>query len=478
LIDLLIHHAFILTMVGLGAGVIEDGSIAVDDGTIVAVGKSRKLPPAHRSPRKKIDASGKVVLPGLIDAHVHTHLGLFRGEAQDVPESEWMTKAVEPFKKHLTEDAAVKSARLIAIEGLKAGTTLFSDFGPFVDAAAGEVYAKLGVRANLAGSIEEVGSLGTPDERGLYQFDPDVGKKTFDKNLRLVKRWHNGADGRITCSLGPVAADMLSEQLLIRVKETALEKNMLIHFHLAQGARENAQIKGRYGMSTVEFLDKLGFLCPNVMGVHCHGASDEELRLIAKRGVRMISCPSSIALIDGIVSPVWQFLEAGGYSAALGSDQACGNNSCNMFTEMRMAAFLNKVRSRDPTALPAWKALRLATIDAARTLGLEGRLGSIEKGKRADLIMVNLKTPQTTPILKKPVRNVVPNLVYAATGTEVDTVIVDGRVIMEKRKVLTTQEGKALEEAQKAAERIADRATQDYYEAGSRLARTAEEGLI
>lgn len=186
----------------------------------------------------------------------------------------------------------------------------------------------------------------------------------------------------------------------------------------------------------------------------------------------------AIALIDGIVSPVWQFLEAGGYSAALGSDQACGNNSCNMFTEMRMAAFLNKVRSRDPTVLPAWRVLRLVTIDAAKTLGLENQLGSIEKGKRADLIIVNLKTPQTTPILTTPVRNVVSNLVYSARGSEVDTVIVDGGIIMENRKILTIREERALEEAQKAAEKIASRAAQDYYKAESLLARNAKEGLL
>jgi 5-methylthioadenosine/S-adenosylhomocysteine deaminase len=478
MIDLLIDHAFILTMVGPGAGVIENGSVAVDDGTIVAVGKSHKLPPAYRSARKKIVASGKAVLPGLIDAHVHTHLGLFRGEAQDIPEAEWMVKAVEPFEKHLTEDSAVKSARLIVIEGLKAGTTLFNDFGPFVHPAADQVYAKLGVRANLASNIKEIGALNAPDEKGLYQFDPDTGRKTLEENLRLIDTWHNEADGRITCSLGPVAADMLSDQLLLRVKEIAVEKNLLMHFHLAQGARESTQIRTRYGMSTVQFLDKIGFLCPSVMGVHCHGASDEELRLIAKRGIRMISCPSAIALIDGIVSPVWQFLQAGGYSAALGSDQACGNNSCNMFTEMRMAAFLNKVRSRDPTVLPAWRVLRLVTIDAAKTLGLERKLGSIEKGKRADLIIVDLKTPQTTPILTTPIRNIVPNLVYSARGSEVDTVIVDGRIIMENRKILTVREEKVLEDAQRAAEKIAGKAAQDYYDAASLLARNAREGFL
>jgi len=470
LIDLLIDHAFILTMVGPDLGLIENGATAVDQGTIVAVGKLRSFPSAYRSAKKRIDARGKILLPGLIDAHVHTHLGLFRGEAQDIPESDWMVKAVEPLARHLTKESAVTAAKLIVIEGLKAGTTLFNDYGPFVNSTASEVYSKLGLRANLASTITETTSLNAPDERGLYEFNSDIGERTLNDNLRLVGRWHNRASGRITCSLGPLAADMMSEQLLRRVKAIAVEKKLLMHFHLAQGARESAQIKVRYGMSTVQFLDGLGFLCPNLMGVHCHGASSEELRLIAKRNVRMISCPSAIALIDGIVSPVWEFLEAGGYSAALGSDQACGNNSCNMFTEMRMAAFLNKVRCQDPTALPASRALRLVTIDAAKTLGLEEKVGSIEKGKRADLIIVNLKTPQTTPILSSPVRNIVPNLVYSARGCEVETVIVDGRIIMEDRKVLTANEDKVIEDAQRAAERIVGKAALEQNVAASLLA--------
>ena len=479
MIDLIIEHAFVLTMVGAGAGVIEDGTISVDGGKIVAVGKSRKIPASHRRARRKINARGRAVLPGLMDAHVHTHLSLIRGEAQDIPESEWMIRAVEPFEKQLNEEVAIKAARLGVAEGIKAGTTLFGDYGPFMNSVAEKVYAKVGVRANITSIINEIGTLEGEDNAGLYRFDPKVGKRKLDENLRLVDRWHGKASGRITCCLGPHAADMMSPDLLLKVKEVALEKNLLMHFHLAQGARESAQIKSRYGMSTVQFLDKTGFLCPNLMGVHCHGAGDEEIRLIAERGVRMISCPSAIAMIDGIVSPLWQYLQAGGYAAALGSDQACGNNNCsNMFNEMKMAALLNKVRSRDPTALPAWKALRLTTIEGARTLGLEKRLGSIERGKSADLIIVDLKAPQTTPVLSGPVRNIVPNLVYSARGNEVETVIVDGRIVMENRRILTIREERVLEEAQNAADKIASRATKDYFSAGSLLSRTAREGLL
>lgn len=478
--DLMIEHGFVLTMVGPGVGIIEDGSVAIDDGKIVAVGKSGNIPQGVRRARRKINARGKAILPGLIDAHVHSHLSLFRGEAQDVPESEWMIRTVEPFEKHMREECAVKAARLHVVEGLKAGTTLFGDYGPFMESAAEKVYSKVGVRGNLASTISEIRSLEEGHGgKALYDFDPQAGERTLQGNLRLIDRWHGKADGRITCCLGPLAADMMSRELLLRVKEIAVERNLMMHFHLAQGARESAQIERRYGMSTVQFLDKMGFLCPSLMGVHCHGASDEELRLIAERGVRMISCPSAIAMIDGIVSPVWQYLEAGGYSAALGSDQACGNNNCsNMFKEMKMAALLNKVRNRDPTALPAWKVLRLVTIDAAKTLGLEKNVGSLESGKSADLVIVDLKTPQMIPILSSPVRNIVSNLVYSAMGNEVETVIVDGKIVMENRRILTIPEEKVLKEAQEAAEDLAKISADDYHAAGSLLSRRAREGFL
>jgi len=180
-------------------------------------------------------------------------------------------------------------------------------------------------------------------------------------------------------------------------------------------------------------------------------------------------------MTDGLVSPVWRYLELGGRAAALGSDSSL--TSSDMFKEVRMAALLNKVRSQDPTALPAWRALRLATIEAARTLGLEETVGSIEPGKKADLIIVGL-TGQTIPILNTPIRNIVPNLVYSADSDQVETVIVYGRIIMENRTILKIREDRIAREAQKAAEELADNAAEDYEAAGLRLSRWSKEGII
>jgi len=475
--QLLIENGYVLTMTGAGVGLIEQGSVAIEGGKIVKVGKAHEFS-GMRSGAEKIDATGKAVMPGLVDAHIHSHLTLLRGEAQDVPENEWMIKTVAPFMKYLDRDSMIKGSALGVLEGVRSGTTLFGDYGSSMDQILRGAYSKIGVRANVCTSVNEISSLSGQDVSKPYAFDAVVGERKLKENLELIETWHNALQGKVTCCLGPQAADMMSKELLLRVRDIAEENRLMMHFHLAQGGRESIQIRLRYGKSTVQYLDEIGFLGPRVMGVHCHGASEDEIQLMAKRGVRMISCPSSIALIDGIVSPLHAYLAAGGESAALGSDQACGNNCHNMFGEMKTAALLNKIRQRDPTALPAWKVLRLATIEGARTLGLDSRIGSLEPGKEADMILVDLKKPHLTPILSRPVRNLAPNLVYSARGSEVTTVIVAGRTVMHEGKVVTIDENRVLEDAQKAAERVASHAEEDFFKAGSRLAYDMRSGLL
>jgi 5-methylthioadenosine/S-adenosylhomocysteine deaminase len=276
----------------------------------------------------------------------------------------------------------------------------------------------------------------------------------------------------------PHAADMMGEELLLRVKGEANERGMMSHIHIAQGGREAIQIKLRYGTTTVRFLDGIGFLDDTVIGAHCHQTTDEEVALLAKRGTRYVSCPASIGIIDGITPPLALYLASGGTSAGIGSDQASGNNCHNMLVEMKVAALLNKTRHRDPTVLPAWKMLRIATVEGARTIGLGDSIGSIEPGKKADLIILDLRVPHMTPIITTPVRNIAPNIVYSARGDEVETVVIDGKVVMEDRRVLTMDEEEVIDEAQKAATEITTAAADDYFEADSHLARAARKGLI
>jgi 5-methylthioadenosine/S-adenosylhomocysteine deaminase len=340
------------------------------------------------------------------------------------------------------------------------------------------VYKKVGVRAMVASTINEISPRSRRIADELYPLDPEIGNQKLKYSLELVDAWHGAVNGRITCLLAPHAADMMSKELLLRVKEIAEERNLLIHIHIAQGGREAIQMKMRYGKSSVRFLDDIGFLSSRVIGAHCHQTTNDEVALLAERGVRYVSCPSSIGLIDGITPPLHLYIASGGWAAGLGSDQASGNNCHNMLMEMKVAALLNKTRHQDPTVLPSWKVLRIATIEGARCLGLDGTIGTIEKGKKADLIILDLKSPHMTPIISKPVRNIAPNIVYSARGDEVETVIVDGNILMEAKQVLTMDEERVIQEAQKAAEEITNKASEDFYKADSFLAKTMKKGLL
>lgn len=478
MVDYIIRNAIILTMKGSGIGLIENGSVAIDDGRIVAVGKSGKVSMKIDGAEERFDASGKVVMPGLINGHVHTIGTIARGECQDVPEIEWMIKTAAPFSKYMTGELAVKSSALGVLEGLKTGTTLFAEYGSYLDELTSKVYLKFGVRVFLCNPISEVVELAGQDPYKPYCLDKGKGRRMLREAIRIIDKWDGALENRIKCCLAPVAADMLTKETLLEVKDLAEKMNLLMHIHLAQGGRESIQIKLRYKTTTVKFLDDIGFLTPRLIGAHCHGASEEEIRLIAERGVRMASCPTSIALIDGMVSPLYEYLRAGGKAAILGTDQANGNNCLNMFREMKMAAILNKVRHKDPTVLPAWRILRIATIEGARCLELDSLIGSIEAGKRADLIIINMRKPNLTPVLFKPIRNIAFNLVYSANGSEVEMVMVDGEILVEDGKCIKVDEKKIIEEAQKAAEKLAERCADEYVKADSMLMRYQRERLI
>jgi 5-methylthioadenosine/S-adenosylhomocysteine deaminase len=276
----------------------------------------------------------------------------------------------------------------------------------------------------------------------------------------------------------PHGADMMSEDLLLKVKEEAVERGKLSHIHVAQGRREEIQMKLRHDLTTINYLDSIDYLDSQIIAAHCHQTNDDEVRLIAQKGVNYASCPSSIALIDGIVPPLALFLRSGGKFATIGSDQASGNNHHNMMIEMKIAALLNKIRHKDPTILPAWKMLRLATIEGATAIGLGSKIGSLEPRKKADLILIDLKVPHMTPILMKPVRNVAPNIVYSARGDEVKTVIINGEIVVENGIVQTLDEEKILRDAQKAAEEIAYKASDDFFATNNYLAKAVKKELL
>jgi 5-methylthioadenosine/S-adenosylhomocysteine deaminase len=476
--DILVKHGFVLTMRGEGVGMLEDGAVAIEDNTIKAIGKTYDLEKRFKSVERVFDAHKKAVLPGLVDAHIHTSLSLLRGEAQDVPEIEWMLKTMAPFTRHMEPEHRVKGSALGVLEALKSGTTCFGEIGGDMALITEKVFTPSGVRAHIANTVNEIGPQSQTDPNKPYLFQEEIGEQKLKEGVKLVEKYHDQDNSRITCMLAPHAADMMSRELLLRVRDEADRLGVMMHMHIAQGGREDIQMKLRYGKSTVRFLDEMDFLSGRLLAAHCHQTSDEEVKLLAKRGVHYVSCPSSISLIDGITPPLALYLNSGGRAAALGTDQASGNNCHNLLMEMKVAALLNKTRHRDPTVLPAWKMLRIATIEGARAMGLGTEIGSLETGKKADLIILNMKMPHMMPLISSPVRNIAPNIVYSARGDEVETVIIDGEVVLDEGELKTMDEEKILHEAQEAAETVTNRARKDFFNAGSRLVDAVKKGLL
>ncbi len=453
MIDMLIVHGDVFTMTGDGVGYIEDGAVAVDGASIKAVGPTAALEREFTAERM-VDARMKAVLPGFIDGHMHTVIALSRGLAQDAPT--WH-EGVDPYFNNLTADAIHAGAQLVAAEALRSGTTTFGDYGPGISFVA-PFYEKIGVRAALSGLISEVPPIESelgPNE--LYPFEPSIGEFRLMENLELIEKWNGAGNGRITAMLGPQGPDYCSKELLVRIRECAERYGVKLHHHVAQSEVELIQIKKRYRKRPVEFLKEIGYLGERLLAVHMSRCAEEEVKEVARSGASMAFCPSSQVLCDGIASPADVFSRAGG-NVCLGTDETCTNNGANIFLELKTACLLLKMKRRDLTEMPAWKVLRMATIEGARAIGLGNEIGSLETGKKADIILVDLDRPTMTPVLRRPVRNIVPNLVLSANGTEVSMSIIDGKVVHENGTLLTFDERESLAFAQRAAEELSEAA--------------------
>jgi 5-methylthioadenosine/S-adenosylhomocysteine deaminase len=457
-VDTLVVNAHLFTMAGNGVGYVADGAVAVHHGRVLAVGATSELTTRYVA-TATLDATDCAVLPGLIDAHMHTPLAIVRGVAQDV--AHWMQRALAPYSRNLDDDARLAGCRLNAVEALKAGTTTHVDYtAPFPGWA--EFYASLGVRARLTPLISALPTGGMAGWKlgDVYPLDDATGRQRIDAALSFARDWHGAEGGRVTVMMGPQAPDMLSREQLLEIKRLAQREGLMIHMHVAQGDREIDQMVKRYGQRTPAYLADLGYLDDQLLAVHLTEATEEEAATIARSGARMALCSGSIGIIDGIVPPAHAFRQAGGL-VALGSDQAAGNNCNNIFNEMKLTALFNKIRYRDPAVMPAWEVLRMATIEGAQAVGLGDTVGSLEPGKVADLIVVDMKHPNLSPVLLEPIRNIVPNLVYAAGGHEVRDVMVDGRMLVRDGHVLVADEAAIRAGAQEQASLVAARVAAD-----------------
>lgn len=473
--DFLFINAHLLTMQGSGVGYLKDGALAVEKGRITAVGLMADLQETI-SAKETIDAKGMCIMPGLIDGHMHTPYAAVRGVAQDI--WNWMQAGLAPYSKHLDPEAALAGTRLAVIEGIKAGTTTFGDYTFPIDGWA-DVFASAGVRGMLTARINAFPKSGMAGWKigDVYPLDDAVGRETIEAAITFADNWHRSHDGRINVMIGPQGPDMIGLDQLIECKKLAADRGLMVHLHTAQGDREIDQMLKRFGERTPAYLDEIGYLDEQLLAVHLTEATDEETELIAKSGAKMALCSGSIGIIDGIVPPAHVFRQAGGV-VTLGSDQAAGNNCHNVWNEMKLTALFNKIKYRDPTVMPAWEVLRMGTIEGAQAIGLGDEIGSLEVGKKADLICIDITEANLVPTLDGPIRTLVPNLIFAATGREVVHNMVDGKFVMRNREVLTADERAIRENAQLEGERVAAKVAADPVHTGMKLLEAMEAGNL
>jgi len=473
-VDIVIVHTWLLTF-KRGLGILQDGALGIEGDKIVYVGETDKCD--YKSADIVIDGSNHVTMPGLVNAHTHTGLTLLRGCAQDVPEIEWMNKALGPLARHMSTEDQILGSKLGVLEGLRSGTTTFSEYTGNVSEVIEEVYLPFNARVVATETINETVRREDLGPKDLYEFDRSRGEEALKRTEALFNKYN--AEDMVTCLYGPQAVDMVSLETLKTVKELAVERNCRIHMHVAQGERERLQIKGRYGSNAtaVTVLKDSDMLDNSLIAVHIHDTTVKERELLVKKDVKMVGCPSSIGVIDGIVPPLYHYINLGG-TAGIGTDQAPGPGSHNMFREMRMASILSKVNWKDPTALPAWMSLQLGTVRGAEVLGLDKKIGTLQVGKKADVITVNLFHPNLTPVITAPFRNFVSHLVYSTAGTEVDNVIINGTLVMHNSTFTKIDEKTIMKEANAKAAKIFERAEEDWKRAGSKFVEYIEKGWM
>ena len=414
---------------------IKDGAVATKDGKITFVGRNAFA--TNIQAEKKINAKGKAALPGLINCHTHVPMTLFRGIAEDQPLDVWLKKAIWPLEAKLRSEDIYTGALLGCLEMIKSGTTCFADMYFHEDVIAKAV-EKSGMRGVLAEGIIEAG-------------DKTLGEKMLNESVKFARSFHGYADGRVTALLGPHAAYSCSPELLIKVKEKASELNVGVHIHLAESKEMFKEFEQRYGSSEVEFLNKTDLLNRHVLAAHCIDLSVEDMQLLSKDNVNVAYVPVSNMKLGLGVARTENLIDLG-INVGLGTDGAACNNTLDMFETMKIAALMQKLVCGDPVVMSAFQTLKIATVCGAKALGLENEIGTLEVGKKADVILIDFSKPHL-----KPLHDVCASIVYSAKGSDVDTVIVDGRILMEKRHVKTLKEQQVMIEAEETASALLSR---------------------
>jgi len=435
--EVVIRGGTILTMDPDGA--IERGDVASVDGCLVQVGGSYT---PTRSDYEILDAEGCVVMPGLIQSHVHTCQTLARGRADEMELLDWLGKVVWPYEAALSREDVAVAARLACAELLLGGTTAILDMGTVHHTdAIFEVARDAGIRATIGKAMMDEDDPQIP--RGLRESTDE----SLGESNRLCKEWHGRGDGRLRYAYAPRFALSCTDELLSQVAEVARERGVVIHTHASENKGELAEVERRKGCSNIEHLHRVGLTGSDACVAHCVWLSDEDADILATTKTQLLHCPSSNLKLASGVATIPE-LRARGVSSSLGADGAPCNNNLDGFWEMRLAGLIHKPRC-GPKAMRAGDVVRMATTGGAEALGIGGETGSLVLGKRADVICVALEEAHIVPT-----EDPYSALVYAAKSTDVRHVVVDGRVVVRHKRLLTIDKDDVIPDARARARAV------------------------
>jgi len=429
--------------------IVKDGAVAIENDRIVDVGKSDALKDFQAE--KVFNARDRVVMPGLIDAHCHHVQMLARGLADDVDLIAWCYERIYPYETLLGDEATYLSALLCCIEMIRTGTTCVCDPGGYRMGNVGRALAESGMRGIIAWSGMDQWSDDRPLPDGL------PGKLNTEETLKveeqLVKDWHGKEGGRIRASYGLRVEPNVSDALYRGINQLAKRDGVMVQMHAAVNKDQVEWVRGRTGRTTIAHMNSLGILGPHWYLIHMAVLTDEELRVLKDNDCRVIHVPGATlhgAYGSATVGKFPEMIDMG-ITVALGCDSSAANNSLDMFRAMYEAATVHKEARIVPDLIVPEKALEMATVDGARAVHWDNEIGSLEKGKKADVIIVECKRSNWIPLHDF---SLVPTLVYSGEGADVETVIIDGRLVMEKRKILTVDVKKVLRQAQRATQKL------------------------
>ncbi|UCH06829.1 MAG: amidohydrolase [Deltaproteobacteria bacterium] len=428
--DILVHNGTVLAL-DKDNTIIPDGFVTIEANTISSVGAGEQT---LAKTRKTIDAEGGFILPGLINGHTHAAMTLFRGLADDLPLMDWLNNYVFPVEGKMDADFVRVGSLLACAEMIMSGTTTFCDMYLFE-----EEVARAAKESGMRCMVGEV----------LYDFpSPNYGslEKGFAYTEALIERWKG--DPLVSIAVEPHSLFTCGLDLLKRANDLALSNGVPLIIHVSETKTEVEEIQSRCGKRPVQLLRDLGLLGPHFIADHCVYVDQSEIQLLAEHKVSVVHNPESNMKLASGIAPVPEMM-AQGVTVALGTDGCASNNDLDLFSEMDTAAKLHKVSKLDPTVMDAQTLLRMATVNGARALGLDHSIGSLQAGKRADLIVIDTKKPHLIPLY-----NPYSHLVYAACGHDVLHSIIDGNVVMENRELVTLDVEDILAQANEKAKKV------------------------